>query len=166
MKTTISKLAFLLIGAAAFLTGCASQKASVYQTGSVQQQMKVKLATVIDVREVEIEAKSTGTGATAGAAAGAVIGAGGTGPLPMNSSKSGIVTAVAGAVVGGVVGGVAEKIASGKKGQEIIYRIDGSQDTMALVQELDDDPLRPGDRVRLIEGSFAARLVKIGGGKS
>lgn len=144
----------LVLAALFALAGCAtSQKQNVYQTGAVQQQMKVKLATVLDVREVDIEAKPSGTGASTGATAGAVIGTG--------TGRGGVVEGIAGAVVVGVAGHLAEKGLSSKKGQEIIYRIDGAADTLALVQEMDDTPLKPGDRVRLIEGSFSARLVKL-----
>lgn len=139
---------------AVVFAGCStSQKQNIYQTGSVQQQMRVKLATVIDVREVDIEARPTGAGATAGAAAGAVVGT--------NTGRGGVVSGIAGTVIGGVAGAVGEKLASGKIGQEIIYQVDGSKETLALVQELDGDPLKPGDRVRLIEGGLTARLVKL-----
>lgn len=139
---------------AVIFSGCTtSQKQNVYQTGSVQQQMRVKLATVIDVRDVDIEAKPTGAGATAGAAAGGVVGT--------NTGRGGVVSGIAGTVIGGVAGAVGEKLASGNKGQEVIYQVDGSKETLALVQELDSDPLKPGDRVRLIEGALTARLVKL-----
>lgn len=153
------KLLMLGLASAALLSGCASsQKANVYQTGAVQQQMKVKLATVIDVREVEIETRPTGVGSTAGATTGAVLAAG--------NGRGGAVEGIAGAVIGGVVGSIAEKGLSGKKGQEVIYQLDGTSDTLALVQEMDEAPLKAGDRVRVIEGSFATRLVRLGAGKS
>jgi outer membrane lipoprotein SlyB len=141
-----------------FIAGCAtSQKANVYQTGAVQQQMRVKLATVIDVREVDIEPRPTGAGASAGATAGAVIGT--------NTGRGGVVEGIAGAVIGGVAGAMAEKGLSAKKGQEIVYQVDGTSETLALVQEKDETPLKVGDRVRLIEGSFSARLVKLAQGQ-
>ena len=151
--------------AALVLAGCASsQKAGVYQTGQVQSKMKVVLATVVDVREVEIEATPTGAGATGGAAAGAVAGAGmGQG----GQGRTAIVGAVAGAVVGGVAGTVAEKAFNSKKGIEIIYRPDGSKDALALVQEKDDqNVIVAGDRVRILEGQFNVRAIKIAADKS
>lgn len=142
--------------AALSLAGCIgmSQKQNVYQTGQVQQSMKVKLATVIDVREVEIEAKPTGTGAMAGATAGGIAATG-------VDSRHGIVAGIAGAVVGGVAGSMAEKAASGKTGVEIVYKIDGAADAEALVQEKDEQDIRAGDRIRLIQGQFAVRAVKL-----
>lgn len=155
MKLIQTLMAILAI--ALLVTGCAtSQKQNVYQTGAVQQQMRVKLATVIDAREVDIEVRPTGVGASAGTAAGSVLAAG--------YGRGGVVEGIAGAVVGGVAGHMIEKGVNAKKGQEIIYQVDGSQDTLAIVQEIDDTPLKAGDRVRLIEGSFSARLVKIGAG--
>lgn len=159
MKIVVaSMIAFVLVLLA---TGCAtSQKQNVYSTGAVQQKMKVTLATVIDVREVSIEARPTGAGTSAGVAAGAVVGAGAGGPMN-TGGKNSIVSSVAGAVIGGVAGTLAERGLNAKRGQEIVYQIDGTKETQALVQELDDDPVKIGDRVRLMEGSFAARLVKL-----
>jgi len=155
------KILIALAAVAALTAGCASsQKQNVYSTGAVQQKMKVTLATVIDVREVEIEAKPSGAGASSGMAAGAVIGAGGGRPLT-TTGKNAIVSGIAGAVIGGVAGTLAEKGLNSKKGQEVVFKIDGSSEVQALVQELDDNPLKVGDRVRLMEGSFSARLVKL-----
>lgn len=138
------------------LGGCVgmSQKQNVYATGQVQQSMKVRLATVIDVREVDIESKTTGTGAMAGGAAGAVAATG-------IDTRHGIVAGVAGAVVGGVAGDMAEKALGKKTGVEIVYRIDGAADVEALVQEADEQALKPGDRIRLIQGQFAVRAVRL-----
>lgn len=160
-----NNLILSVVVAALVLAGCASsQKAGVYQTGQVQSKMRVVLATVVDVREVEIEATPTGAGATGGAVAGAVAGAGmGQG----GQGRTAIVGAVAGAVVGGVAGTVAEKAFNSKKGIEIIYRPDGSKDALALVQEKDDqNGIVAGDRVRILEGQFNVRAIKIAAGSS
>lgn len=144
----------LILATLFLLTGCAtSQKQNVYQTGQVQQAMKIKIATVMEIREVEIEARPTGGGSTAGAAAGAVAATG--------TGRGGVVEGIAGAVVGGVAGAVAEKAISGKAGVEITYRIDGANDLEALVQEKDNQELKPGDRIKLIQGAFSIRAVKL-----
>lgn len=138
------------------LTGCASSyKPNVYQGGQAQQAMKVKLATVIEVREVEIASQNTGTGATTGAAIGGVVGA-------YSGGRGGIVSSIAGALVGGVLGNAAEKGVNAKKGVEITYRLEGSNEVMALVQEQDEaDPIKPGDRIKIVEGATtrATRLA-------
>ncbi|TCJ20155.1 hypothetical protein EZJ19_00860 [Parasulfuritortus cantonensis] len=141
--------------ASLLLAGCASSyKPNVYQGGQAQQAMKVKLATVVEVREVEIAAQNTGTGATAGAAVGGVVGA-------YSGSRGGIVSSIAGALVGGLVGNVVEKGVNAKKGVEITYRLEGSNEVMALVQEQDEaDPIRVGDRIKIVEGA-TTRATKL-----
>ncbi len=137
------------------LTGCASNyKASSYQGEQVQQAMKVKLATVVEIREVDIQAQNTGTGATVGAAVGGTAGA-------YSGSRSGIVSSIAGALIGGVVGNAVEKSVNAKKGIEITYRLEGSNEIMALVQEQDEaDPIKVGDRIKIVEGA-TTRATKL-----
>lgn len=150
-------VAIALIGVAAAASGCASsQKAGVYQTGQVQQKLKVVLATVIDVREVAIEATPTGAGASVGMAAGAVAGA------TTGHGTGNIASTVAGAAIGGVAGTVTEKLLSSTKGVEILYQPDGTTETLALVQEKDEqNVIGKGDHVRIIEGQFSVRAVKL-----
>jgi len=149
-------LSFAVTGAL-FLGGCAnSQKAGTYQTGLVQQSMKIKLGTVIDVREVQIEAQNSSVGTTTGAMVGATAGSLG--------GRNGVVQGIAGAVVGGVAGSLAEKAVSQKIGVEITYQIDGSKDLEAMVQEKDEQDIKPGDRIRLVQSAFNVRAVKISQG--
>ena len=140
------------------LTGCAgSLKQNSYQTGAVQMAMKVDLATVVASRDVEIEAKGTGTGTLAGGAIGGIAGA----SLASGSANSSIAGAIAGAVVGGVAGHFAEKGASSKTGVEIVYTIDKTGETEALVQEKDDVVYAVGDKVRIMRGGISVRAVKL-----
>jgi outer membrane lipoprotein SlyB len=143
--------------AAAVLSACSTTyKPNVYQSGQTMTPMKVTVATVIDVREVEIQAPQTGVGATAGGAAGGVVGNNDAG------GKGGIIRGIAGAVVGGIAGAVAEKSINGRKGIEVVYRVDGADDTVALVQEIDDtNPIRVGDRIRVLQGSSSIRAIKL-----
>ncbi|MDD5366666.1 MAG: hypothetical protein PHR30_15120 [Gallionellaceae bacterium] len=145
-KAAISMIVAAL--ASLVLTGCASSyKPNLYQSGQAQQAMKVKLATAVEIREVEIAAQNTGTGATAGAAVGGVVGA-------YSGSRGGIVSSIAGALVGGLLGNAVEKGANAKKGIEITYRLEGSNEVMALVQEQDEaDPIKVGDRIKIVEGA-------------
>jgi outer membrane lipoprotein SlyB len=138
------------------LSGCASTsyKPGVYQTGQVQQAMRVKYATVLELREVEIEGKPTGAGGSAGSAAGAVASL-------YAPNRGGLLTSIAGAVIGGVVGNLAEKQLSTKKGLEITYRPDGSADAMVVVQEMDSsNPIKVGDHIKIVEGSFMTKVMK------
>lgn len=150
-KTVLMTIAL----ASLLLSGCASSyKPSHYQGGHAQQAMKVKLATVVEIREVDIAAQNTGTGATAGASVGGVIGA-------YSGSRGGIVSSIAGALVGGLIGNAVEKGVNAKKGVEITYRLEGSNEVMALVQEQDEaDPIRVGDRIKIVEGA-TTRATKL-----
>lgn len=145
-------MAMMLLG----LAGCASSmKANVYQPGAAMQAMKVRYATIVELREVEIEGKPTGAGSAAGSAAGATAG------LFSNNNRGGIIGSIAGAVIGGVAGHVAEKVVNTKTGIEITYKLDNGGDTMVLVQEKDGaNQLAVGDRIKIIEGSFSTRAVK------
>ena len=103
MKSYKTPLALAL---AAALTACASPSytAKTYQTGQVQQAMKVKSATIVSVKEVEIQKKTGNAGAGVGAATGGVSGA--MVGSSTNSVGNGLVGMVAGAVIGGVAGGI------------------------------------------------------------
>lgn len=150
IRTSVVVLALAMGGCAA------SYKSSVYQGGQAQQAMKVRMATVLDIRAVEINASSTGTGATVGAAAGGILGA------YTDSTRGGLLSSLAGALIGGVVGNAVEKGVNTRKGVEITYRLDGSNEVMALVQEQDEsDPIQVGDRIKLVEGATtrATRLA-------
>lgn len=144
----MKKSVITVIAAVFILGGCASSyKPNVYQGGQAQQAMRIKLATVIEIREVEISAQNTGTGATAGGAIGGLAGA-------YSGSRSGIVSSIAGALVGGIIGNAVEKGVNAKKGVEITYRLEGSNELMALVQEQDEaDPIKVGDRIKIVEGA-------------
>lgn len=138
------------------MTGCASYKAETYQSNQAMQPMRVKYATVLEIREVEIQRQSTGVGAGSGAALGGIAGY-------TSGSRAGVAGAVAGTVVGGLAGAAAEHVLQKETGIEITYRLE-SGEVMALVQEQDDkNPISVGDRVRIIEGSFGARVVKAQG---
>jgi outer membrane lipoprotein SlyB len=139
------------------LAGCSTTyKPNVYQSSEAMAPLKVTLATVIDVRDVEIQAPQNGSGAVAGGAAGEVLGSNG------GSGKGAIVGGIAGAVVGGIAGTMAEKSINGRKGIEVVYRVDGSGETLAIVQEKDDqNPIRVGDHIRILQGSSSVRAVKL-----
>lgn len=140
--------------AIALLSGCAtSSRHDSYQAGLVQQSMKVKLATVVHVRDVAIEARPTSVGSTVGTITGAVV--------STRQGRGGVVLGIAGAVVGGLIGAVAEKAVSGRSGIEITYELDGSRESEALVQEKDGQELSPGDRIKVISSATATRAVRL-----
>ncbi len=119
----------------------------------MQQPMKVKLATVVHVRDVAIEARPTSVGSTVGTITGAVV--------STRQGRGGVVLGIAGAVVGGLIGAVAEKAFSGRSGVEITYELDGSRESEALVQEKDGQELSPGDRIKVISSANVTRAVRL-----
>lgn len=151
----IKTLAVLV--AVALLAGCAgSQKASTFQTGQVQQQMKVSYARVLEVRVVDIDARPSGAGSAAGAAIGGVAGS------TMGQGRGSVVGAIGGAVLGGVLGTMADRSANSKKGVEIVYQPENSNETLALVQEVDDEnPIQRGDRIRIMQSYNSVRAVRV-----
>lgn len=155
LKTT----AVVLSCVALVATGCASNmSANDYARVAAMQEMDVKLATVISVRPVKIEApsRSGGAGGATGAGIGAVAGSG------MGSGRGSLVGAIAGALVGGVVGVIAEKAANSTDGVEIIYQLDDTGETKALVQGAEgSEDIKPGDRVRIMKMGGQVRAVKL-----
>lgn len=153
-----SSSGFVLVATLALLglNGCAttSHEADVYRGDQAQQVMRVRFATVLDVKPVTIADRNTGTGTAIGAVAGGVA-AGGTG------DKGDILGGIAGAVVGGIIGHQVEKQVNTTKGVEITYRMDGSNEVQALVQAADEkNPIMRGDRIKLIQGPSGTRAER------
>lgn len=140
-------------------SGCASNMSSNnYARVAAMQEMDVELATVISVRPVKIEAPSHagGAGGTAGAGIGAVAGS------SIGEGRGSLVGMIAGAVIGGVIGAIADKAANSKDGIEIIYRLDDTGETKALVQGVEgSEDIKPGDRVRIMKMGSQVRAVKL-----
>jgi len=137
------------------LAGCATQQrsASVYRAGEAQREQVVRMATVESVREVQIDRGQTGVGTGAGAVIGGVAGSG------VGQGRGSVVGAVAGAVVGGVVGQAIENRAGLVAALEITVRLDDGQ-LRAIVQEVDPQQFKPGDRVRLVSSGGTTRVTR------
>lgn len=131
-----------------------------YNAPEARRYQRVQLGVVEDIRMVVVtrESRSAGyVGGGVGAIVGGIIG---------NTAGNGKGRMVA-AAVGGTIGGIAGKMAGDyvgreeKRSAEIIVSMSNGN-AVSVVQELDPDTmnLRPGDRVRLIEGQ-AVRVVKI-----
>lgn len=139
----------LLVGACA-----TDHRSGVYQSEQAQQPMRIKTGVVVDLREVEIKSQPTGAGAAIGGISGGVLAAG--------DGRGGTVAGIAGAVVGGMLGNMVEQGITTRKGIEVMYRLDGSTEVYALVQEVDEaNPLAKGDFIRIIEGHSTSRAVRI-----
>lgn len=151
----------VVFSAAAVLlvSGCAStMSANDYGRSAAMQEMEVKLATVLSVRPVRIEAPehAGGAGGATGASLGAIAGSN------VGSGRGSLAGAIAGALIGGVIGVVADKAANTREGIEIVYRLDDTGETKALVQGRDESAeIKPGDRVRIMKMGSRVRAVKL-----
>ena len=133
-----------------------------YQAQEARRIQRVQVGVVEDIREVRITREASNNSNYIGAALGAVAGG-----LIGNEVGKGRGRTVA-AALGGTMGGLAGKVASDhigreiKRSAEIIVSMNNGN-VVSVVQEMDGATaqLRPGDRVRLIEGQ-AVRVVKLG----
>jgi outer membrane lipoprotein SlyB len=153
------KCKVLAIGAAAMavavLGGCATQErsASVYRAGEAQREQVVRMAVVESVRDVTIDRGQTGVGTGAGA----IIG--GIGGSAVGQGRGSAVAAVVGAVAGGIAGQAIENNRSRVPGVELTVRLDNGE-LRAIVQEIDGQQFKPGDRVRLLSQGGVTRVSR------
>ena len=156
-------LAIFLFGALAFNQAFAFQGdlgGDEYQAQEARRYQQVRVGVVEDIREVRITRESQSS-SYVGAGLGAVVG-GLLGNQVGNGHGRTAATAVAG-MIGGVVGRTAGEYAGRevKPSAEIIVTLQNGN-VVAVVQEFDNvtAQLRPGTRVRLIEGR-AVRVVPL-----
>ncbi|KAG1169766.1 hypothetical protein G6F35_017287 [Rhizopus arrhizus] len=125
---------------AGLLAGCANQSASggVYSYQQAQQVQQVQSGTVLSARPITIQA-SYNSGA--GMAAGSTLGG------------------LAGSFIGNHKGNSVERKVSQAAGIEVVVRLDSGQ-MQAVAQEA-DVPLKPGQRVNVLSGAGATRVVPI-----
>ena len=147
-------LAAILLATTA-LAGCATQQrsASVYRAGETQREQIVRMATVESVRDVQIERGPTGVGTGAGAVIGGVAGS------SIGQGRGSVIGAVAGAVAGGVIGQAIEGSTSLKPGLEITVKLENGE-LRAIVQEVDGQQFRAGDKVRLVTQGGVTRVMR------
>jgi outer membrane lipoprotein SlyB len=104
----------------------------------------VQYGTVTGLRPVQIEGTKTPIGAGAGAIIGGIAGS------SIGGGKGSYIGATAGAVAGGLAGSAAEEALTKTQGVEITVRMEGSNQTVAIVQEASPtDTFRIGERVRI-----------------
>jgi outer membrane lipoprotein SlyB len=153
------KCKVLAIGATAMavavLGGCATQErsASVYRAGEAQREQVVRMAVVESVRDVTIDRGQTGVGTGAGA----IIG--GIGGSAVGQGRGSAVAAVVGAVAGGIAGQAIENNRSRVPGVELTVRLENGE-LRAIVQEIDGQQFKPGDRVRLLSQGGVTRVSR------
>jgi outer membrane lipoprotein SlyB len=137
------------------LAGCATQQrsGSVYRAGEAQREQVVRLGTVESVREVTIDRGKTGVGTGAGAIVGGIAGS------TVGQGRGSAVGAVIGAVAGGIAGQAIEERSSRVPALEITVKLDNGE-MRAIVQEVDGQQFKPGDRVRLLSQAGTTRVTR------
>ncbi len=137
------------------ISGCATQQrsASIYRAGEAQREQTVRMATVESLREVTIDRGQTGVGTGAGAVVGGIAGS------SIGQGKGSAIGAVAGVVAGGILGQAIENQSSKVPGIEITVRLDNGE-LRAIVQEVDSQQFKPGDRVRLLSEGGVTRVSR------
>ena len=138
------------------LAGCANPSASggVYSYQQAQQVQLVQPGTVLSARPITIQASyNSGAGMAAGTAIGGLAGS------AIGNHKGSYIAAALGALFGGLDGNSVERTVSKASGLEIVVRLDSGQ-TQAVAQEA-DIPLKPGQRVNVLSGAGATRVVPI-----
>ena len=153
----MNKIIIVLLAVPFILAGCASEKGGdVYTRDQVRQVQNFRVGVVESVHKVRIEGTKSGVGTAAGTIAGGIAGSG------ASQGKTGQVAAVLGAVVGGVAGAAAEEAYTRENGVEISIKLeDGS--FISVVQaanDKEDEEIKAGDKVRVIESDGVARVVK------
>lgn len=145
-----------LVAGAAVLSGCASQSASsnVYTYQQAQREQVTYMGTVLGVRNITIQSDhSSGIGTVAGAVLGGVLGS------TIGGGSGRVIATAAGAAAGGLVGNTVENNTGRKAGYEITLRLDNGE-TRVVAQEA-DVPISVGQRVQVITGSGATRVVPV-----
>lgn len=138
------------------LAGCANPSASggVYSYQQAQQVQQVESGTVLSARPITIQASyNSGAGMAAGSTLGGLAGS------FVGNHKGSYVAAALGALIGGIAGNSVERKVSQAAGIEVVVRLDSGQ-MQAVAQEA-DVPLKPGQRVNVLSGAGATRVVPI-----
>lgn len=152
-RATAAALAAVSI--VALLTACAPPpRPDVYAPGQVARAQSVEPGIVESTREVRIAAAPTGAGAATGAIVGSIAGSG-----VGHGWRSSFLGAIVGAIFGGVVGGAIEENAAARTGVEVTVRLDSGA-LVAVVQDVEPSPLRPGDRVRVLSDGATTRVTR------
>lgn len=143
----------LLLALSIVITGCASSKGGdVYTREEARQVQTVQMGVVEGSRPVKIEGTKsmigTGAGAVAGGVAGSTVGKG----------KDAQIGAVIGAVIGGIAGSAVEEGVTREDAMEITIKLDSGR--MISVVQGGKEEFKPGDRVRVLQGSGETRVAR------
>jgi outer membrane lipoprotein SlyB len=134
--------------------GCATYDGpQEYSTRDERVVQSVTYGTVESVRAVRLDQHDAPVGTVAGAAVGGILGS------QVGHGAGSAVGAILGAVGGGLAGNAIEHGVTEHQGEEVVVRLDNGS-TIAVVQGGPED-LRPGDRVRVLNGARGARVERV-----
>lgn len=158
-KFKLSFLVFALLLGVIITTAYAADTRGIrYVSNDAMRMQSVLIGTVEDMRYVEIDESEPWTQPT-GAALGATLG--GLAGDQFGKGKGKTAMTIVMASLGAGIGSEVENIMNTAKGIEFIVSL-GDGRTIAVVQAVDEESLtiRPGDRVRIVEGRNA-RVTKM-----
>jgi outer membrane lipoprotein SlyB len=145
---------FALIPGLILLSGCVSTpSARTYSRNQMMRSYDVDYGQVVDVRVVKVEGNSGIIGTWGGATVGRAVGR-----ASADGRNRRNIAAAVGGVAGAVAGRAIERKIKEDEALEITVTLDGSADTIAVVQG-DDVALSPGDRVRVLRSRDGSARV-------
>ncbi len=141
-----------------FLSACASspKQKTVVKPQNQQTLETVRQGKVTQVSDVMLSGRVTPIGSTTAGVLGRVAGAsaGGTSGAAIQ------ILATLGGMVGSILGASAEEKMTRQAGQEIFIQLDNSDETVRVVQALDNQtPFKMGDAVKVIENGSKSRVI-------
>jgi len=152
MKQSVAN-ATLAVIAALGLAACAPPvRNDVYYYNQTMRPQTVEMGVVESLRPVQIQPGDSGVGTVGGAALGGLAGS------TIGHNAGSVAGAIGGAILGGVVGTAIERDANRREGMEVTVRLDSGR-MISLVQEA-SEPLRPGDRVRVLSDGYTTRVTR------
>ncbi len=134
-------------------TACSHKPVRTYPAGTMGTSMRVSHGQIIAIETVTVEGQASIVGTLGGAAVGNSVG------RTMGGGSGQRVAGAVGAVAGAVAGRAVEQAATSREAVEIIVRLDSGR-TISIVQE-DEQMLRPGDRVRVLQGRRTSRVIPV-----
>lgn len=147
----------LLVLSLSLLSGCASnqKQKEVYNKSSEQVLETVQTGVVTEVNDVMLAGQVSPIGNTTVGVLGQVAGASAGG----SSGAAVQILATLGGMIGSILGASAEEAITRKPGQEIYVKLDDSDETVKIVQVL-DQPFKTGDMVRVIQNGSKSRVER------
>ena len=155
MSTAFLRRPVLVVLLALLAAACAPMPGpNVYWPGQAARVQSVEFGVVESVRDVRIAGTQTGVGSVSGAMVGSIAGsyAGG-------SWNANVVGSIIGAILGGVIGGAMEEGATQRPALEITVRLESGA-LVAVVQEIEEPRVKPGDRVRVLSDGVMTRVTR------